>query len=61
MKTNKGLALDSRPEEQPEGTYPYGKNGLLSDITNAIVNEPGFSVILSSIIPAGYQINGILS
>ena len=45
MKTNKGLALDSRPEEQPEGTYPYGKNGLLSDITNAIVNEPGFSVI----------------
>lgn len=60
MKTNKGLHLDGRPEDQPEGTYPYGKNGIQHDLIGAISNEPGFRKIVTESVPFGYQINGIL-
>lgn len=41
-KTLKGLSLDTRPQEQPEGTYAFGKNGIQFDTKGAIINEPGF-------------------
>jgi hypothetical protein len=59
MKLLKGLNLDVRPEDQPQETYPYGKNGLQYNLKGAITNEEGFKRI-RNIIPAGYQINGII-
>jgi hypothetical protein len=59
MKPLKGIFLDVRPEDQPEGTYPFGKNGVQFDLKGTIVNEEGFKQI-QNIIPQGYQINGIL-
>lgn len=59
MKPLKGIFLDVRPEDQPEGTYPFGKNGVQFDLKGTVVNEEGFKQILS-IIPEGYRINGIL-
>jgi len=59
MKPLKGIFLDVRPEDQPEGTYPFGKNGVQFDLKGTVVNEEGFKRI-SQIIPQGYQINGIL-
>lgn len=58
MKPLKGISLDTRPEDQPENTYPFGKNGVQFDIKGSVVNEEGFKRI-QSIIPS-YQINGIL-
>lgn len=60
MKPIKGLSLDTRPEDQPEGTYPFGKNGIQYNLKGAVTNEPGFEEILKSVIPAGYQYNGII-
>lgn len=42
MKPVKGLYIDTRPVEQPEGTYPFGKNGIQFDLIGSILNEPGF-------------------
>ncbi len=36
------LNRDTRPQEQEEGTYPYGKNGVHDYFKNAVMNEPGF-------------------
>ena len=60
MKSNKGLAQDTRPENQLDGTYPYGKNGIQFDLKGSITNEKGFRR-LADVIPPGWQINGILS
>ena len=60
MKPTKGLSQDTRPESQPEGTYPFGKNGLQFDLEGSVTNEPGFKQLTKNIIPAGYTINGIL-
>jgi hypothetical protein len=49
MKATKGLWMDTRPEETPEGTYPFGKNGIQYDITSAVFNEPGFAEWILSI------------
>lgn len=48
-KFDKGLAKDIRPQEQPDGTYPFAKNGvqLLHGVTT---NEPGF-LPSSAVIP----------
>jgi hypothetical protein len=59
MKPIKGLSMDTRPEDQPEGSYPFGKNGVQYDLKGGVVNEEGFKP-LGKFIPAGYQINGIL-
>lgn len=56
MKVSK-LHMDNRPGEQPAGTYPFGKNGIQSDILGANFNEPGFRKMLA-VIP--YKFNGII-
>lgn len=38
----KGLISDVRPQEQPEGTYPFGKNGVQHYVKGSTINEPGF-------------------
>lgn len=60
MKPTKGLNLNTRPEEQPEGTYPYGKNGIQQDLKGSVSNEKGFTEILKGHIPLGYQHNGTI-
>lgn len=57
MKPNKGLFIDTRPIEQPEGTYPYGKNGIQFDIQGSIYNEPGFKKLL---ITLPYRFMGVI-
>lgn len=49
--------MDTRPAEQPEGTYPYGKNGIQYDLTGSLFNEPGFRKMMAI---APYQINGVI-
>lgn len=46
----KGLSRDTRPDEQPEGTYPFGKNGVQNFTRGVVQNEPGF-LPSSAIIP----------
>mgnify|MGYP000740078664 FL=1 len=60
MKPTKGLNKDLRPEEQPEGTYFYGKNGLQADRMGTVTNEPGFLKLIESLVPFRFIINGIL-
>jgi hypothetical protein len=48
------LYMDSRPQEQPENTYPYGKNGIQFDLDGASFNEPGFRKLLAA-IPYAYM------
>jgi hypothetical protein len=57
MKIDKGLIRDTRPHEQPAGSYPYAKNGILHDNLQVMQNEPGFR-ISSSQIP--YKTIGII-
>jgi hypothetical protein len=60
MKSNKGLAQDTRPENQQEGTYPFGKNGIQFDFKGTITNEKGFRM-LTRVVEQGWQINGLLA
>lgn len=53
----KGLQLDTRPLEQPEGSYPHGKNGIQHDLKGAVRNEEGFTKMAAM---APYTINGII-
>lgn len=57
MRPDKGLYIDTRPTEQPEGTYPYGKNGIQSDLLSSIINEPGFKKLAAK---APYKIMGAI-
>jgi len=57
MQPIKGINADVRPIEQPDGTYPFGKNGVQYDLKGAIINEPGFKKLEAA---APYQINGII-
>lgn len=41
MNYNKGLFLDSRPIDQPEGTYRYLLNGMINRELGAVCNELG--------------------
>jgi hypothetical protein len=36
------LSRDTRPQEQPPNTYPFGKNGIQDFIKGSVINEPGF-------------------
>ena len=49
MDTSKGLFSDSRPQGQPEGFIPFGKNGLASNIKGTLENEPGFKLSAAQI------------
>lgn len=53
----KSLMLDTRPLEQPDGTYPFGKNGIQYDLKGVAMNEPGFER-MTAVIP--YKINGVI-
>ena len=53
MKPIQGLSLDTRPEDQPDGFYPFGKNGIQNNLKGAVTNEPGFEEIIKQIIPQG--------
>lgn len=44
MKQVNGLSQDTRPHEQPDGTYPFGKNGIQHDTKGVTTNELGFNV-----------------
>jgi hypothetical protein len=57
MKPNKGLYIDNRPTEQPDATYPYGKNGVQHDMLGTMFNEPGFKRLA---LKAPYKINGCI-
>lgn len=57
MKPPKILSRDYKPLEQPQDTFPFGKNGIRKGNTDAAQNEPGFA-ISSANIP--YDINGIV-
>ena len=58
MQPLNGLNTNTRPLEQPEGTYPYGKNGLQYDLKGAIRNEDGFKFLPNMITP--YTPNGVI-
>lgn len=49
-KNTKGLFSDTGPIDQPENTYPFGKNGVQDYKKAASFNEPGF-VLSSAVIP----------
>lgn len=53
----KGLFSDSRPQGQPAGTIPFGKNGLSGLTKGTLENEPGF---LPSSASIPYQPIGIV-
>jgi len=57
MQPTKGLYLDTRPAAQPEGTYPFAKNGIQFDLKGSVINEPGFKK-MAALVP--YRINGII-
>ncbi len=41
----KGINLNTRPQEQPQDTYRYGKNGISNDALGTEENEPGFALM----------------
>ena len=43
MKLTKGLYTDSSPQDQPQGSYRFAKNILLTNTRQGIENEPGFT------------------
>lgn len=47
-KWDKGLHQDNKPVNQPQGTYPYGKNGIVFENLGSIQNEPGFRKIVEA-------------
>jgi hypothetical protein len=49
MKKALKLAQDTRPQEQPEGSYTFGKNGIQNFLQGAVLNEPGFQVSSANI------------
>jgi hypothetical protein len=57
MRPIKGIQLDNRPSEQPDETYPFGKNGVQFDLNGTVFNEPGFRK-LAAVVP--YVLNGVI-
>lgn len=48
-KNLKGLSSDTRPSDQPQETYPFGKNGIQDWKKLAQINEPGFTISSAAI------------
>jgi len=44
MRPIKGIIQNIRPQDQPENTYFYGKNGIQNDTIGAVQNEKGTSI-----------------
>jgi hypothetical protein len=57
MKKFSHLDRNMRPVNQPEGSYPFGKNGVQNYVIGSVINEPGF---LPSAAIAPYIIIGII-
>lgn len=57
-KSNKGLAIDVRPVNQPPGTYPFAKNGVVDNFKDSNENEPGFT-LSPALLPYPYM--GVIS
>lgn len=57
MKKLSRLDRNVRPVNQPEGSYPYGKNGVQNYVIGSVINEPGFS---QSAATAPYIIIGVI-
>lgn len=51
------LFMDTRPAEQLDNTYPYGKNGIQFDLNGSVINEPGFRA-MQAVAP--FKIIGII-
>lgn len=56
-RNTKGLFMDTRPVDQPQDTYAFGKNGIQNYQKLAIFNEPGFTISSASI---PYTVNGVV-
>ena len=52
------LFMDTTPEDQPVGTYPFAKNGVQYDLEGSSFNEPGFRKLSGVTIP--YIVNGVI-
>ena len=50
MKKLTKMARDTRPQELPEGSYVFGKNGIQHYLQGSVINEPGF-VISAAVLP----------
>lgn len=57
-RNTKYLFRDVRPHEQPEDSYPFGKNGIQHDIKGVVENEPGFR-LSAAVLP--YRYCGVIS
>lgn len=57
MKKFTHLDRNVRPINQPEGSYPFGKNGVQNYVIGSVINEPGFS---QSAATAPYIIIGVI-
>lgn len=57
MKKFNHLDRNVRPINQPEGSYPFGKNGVQNYVIGSVINEPGFS---QSAATAPYIIIGVI-
>ena len=52
-RNTKFLLRDVRPHEQPEDSYPFGKNGIQHNIKGVVENEPGFR-LSEALLPYRY-------
>ncbi len=59
MKQKK-LHIDARPGKQPDGTYPFAKNGIQNDVNDTPFNEPGFTKLVSALLPVGHILMGVI-
>lgn len=57
-KLTKGLYTDVQAQDQPQGTYRFAKNALITDQLAAVQNEPGFTALASVSIP--YTLIGVI-
>lgn len=49
MKKFNRLSRDTRPQEQPENSYPFAKNGIQDYIKGSVLNELGFRLSAANI------------
>lgn len=55
--SKKRLIRDTRPLEQPQDSYPFGKNGIQDNVLGSFENEPGFEEMQAA---APYKIIGVI-
>lgn len=52
------LFMNTRSQEQPANTYPYGKNGIQFELNGSGFNEPGFLKLAAAVVP--YTLMGVI-